>query len=148
MPGLARVCACPRFPSILARAFIANSCTSSPDAAPAVDSFAPAFAQADHVTGCRAAVIVPLCHGTRRGTPPYLLCSSDDRHRLPFLRPWLLSIWLVVVPPPCRKPCRSLEARLCRVCVHFNKNIYYFGYFIPKNVQNARYFALFSKNIW
>ena len=25
MPGLARVCACPRFPSILARAFIANS---------------------------------------------------------------------------------------------------------------------------
>ena len=27
MPGLARVCACPRFPSILARAFIANSCS-------------------------------------------------------------------------------------------------------------------------
>ena len=30
----------------------------------------------------------------------------------------------------------------------FYKNIYYFGYFIPKNVQNARYFAFFAQNIW
>ena len=42
----------------------------------------------------------------------------------------------------------SMQRVLCRVRVHFYKNIYYFVYFIPKNVQNARYFAFFAQNIW
>ena len=60
------------------------------------------------------------------------------------LRTWLL----VVAFSRSAYMSESMQRVLCRVRVHFYKNIYYFVYFIPKNVQNARYFALFSKNIW
>ena len=91
----------------------------------APDSFAPAFAFACS----RLSDSEPL-----RASP----CRSGRG----------CSLSLVVVPPPCRKPCSILLRVLFPFRVHFYKNIYYFGYFIPKNVQNARYFALFSKNIW
>ena len=73
-------------------------------------------------------------------------CSSDDPHRMPLVQEerHRLSIWLLVAPLPFR----SLAARFVSCRVHFYKNIYYFGYFIHKNVQNARYFAFFAQNIW
>ena len=147
MPGLARVCACPRFSFILARAFIANSCTSYLAAAPAVDALEPTFALSDHGTGCHAAAAAPV-------SPPLLsfvyavalsaaarqmISTGCHSHRL--------SIWLVVAPPPSGSHAEALQRVLCRVRVHFYKNILYFVYFITKNVQNARYFAFFPKNI-
>lgn len=71
-------------------------------------------------------------------------CSRlSDSEPLPDAPAVVLSLWLVSAPPPCR----SLAARFVSCCVHFYKNIYYFGYFIHKNVQNARYFAFFAQNI-
>ena len=148
MPGLARVCACPRFSFILARAFIANSCTSYRAAAPAVYALEPAFALSDHGTGCQAAAAAPvsplllsLVYAVALSAAARQMISTGcHSHRL--------SIWLVVAPPPSGSHAEAEKACLCRVCVHFYKNIYYFGYFIPKNVQNARYFAFFAQNIW
>ena len=105
MPGLARVCACPRFSFILARAFIANSLQRCPwlprllipVALPwslshllslrlimAPDSFAPAFAFA-----CSR------------------LSDSEPLPAAPGRSGRGCSLLLVVVPPPCRKNCSS-----------------------------------------
>ena len=99
-----------------------------------------------------SAVIVRLCRGTLRGCCFSAFALNDQplgRHSAPGCRaamlPWLLRVLLLVV---AHAPCRSLAARFCRVCVHFNKNICYFAYFIPKNVQNVRFFAFFAQNIW
>lgn len=68
--------------------------------------------------------------------------SSDAAARQMIGTGFRYGLYLLSIHAEAEKAC------LCRVRVHFYKNIYYFGYFIPKNVQNARYFAFFAQNIW
>ena len=115
-------------------------------AAQASDAFALSFAFACIRTGFRSCCYRSFMPWHRADVllSLLLLVAYQIANRSGPLRPWLL----VVACSRSAYMSESMQRVLCRVRVHFYKNIYYCGYFMPKNGQDARYFALFSKNIW